>query len=96
MVGDISIGIAGGRLIFCLPIGVSKKLAETLLALSKAKSVGQKIIPVNEITPEGFSASRTRRCGIFYRAAYGRYSRAWRKVIKLAEPSKMSLLIARM
>ncbi|WP_333988135.1 acetyl-CoA C-acyltransferase FadI [Providencia huaxiensis] len=43
-VGDISIGIAGGAdSSSVLPIGVSKKLAETLLALSKAKSVGQKL-----------------------------------------------------
>ncbi len=44
MVGDISVGVAGGAdSSSVLPIGVSKKLAATLLALSKAKSVGQKL-----------------------------------------------------
>lgn len=44
MVGDITVGVAGGAdSSSVLPIGVSKKLAATLLALSKAKSVGQKL-----------------------------------------------------
>lgn len=44
MAGHISIGIAGGAdSSSVLPIGVSKKLAATLLALSKAKSLGQKL-----------------------------------------------------
>lgn len=44
MVGDITVGVAGGAdSSSVLPIGVSRKLAATLLALSKAKSVGQKL-----------------------------------------------------
>ncbi|MEZ2756304.1 acetyl-CoA C-acyltransferase FadI [Providencia vermicola] len=44
MVGDITVGVAGGAdSSSVLPIGVSKKLAATLLALSKTKSVGQKL-----------------------------------------------------
>lgn len=44
MAGHISVGIAGGAdSSSVLPIGVSKKLAATLLSLSKAKSFGQKL-----------------------------------------------------
>ncbi|MEQ4671240.1 MULTISPECIES: acetyl-CoA C-acyltransferase FadI [Providencia] len=44
MAGHISVGIAGGAdSSSVLPIGVSKKLAATLLSLSKAKSLGQKL-----------------------------------------------------
>ena len=57
MVGDISVGIAGGAdSSSVLPIGVSKKLAATLLALSKAKSISQKIaiiakLRLNDLLP---------------------------------------------
>ncbi|MGL0950734.1 acetyl-CoA C-acyltransferase FadI [Vibrio vulnificus] len=44
MVGAIDIGIAGGAdSSSVLPIGVSKKLAASLLALSKTKTLGQKL-----------------------------------------------------
>jgi len=44
MAGSIDIGIAGGAdSSSVLPIGVSKKLAANLLALSKTKTVGQKL-----------------------------------------------------
>ncbi len=44
MAGTIDIGIAGGAdSSSVLPIGVSKKLAANLLALSKTKTVGQKL-----------------------------------------------------
>lgn len=44
MAGTIDIGIAGGAdSSSVLPIGVSKKLASSLLALNKAKTMGQKI-----------------------------------------------------
>lgn len=44
MAGNIDIGIAGGAdSSSVLPIGVSKKLASSLLALSKAKTLGQKL-----------------------------------------------------
>ena len=44
MAGSIDIGIAGGAdSSSVLPIGVSKKLASTLLALCKTKTVGQKL-----------------------------------------------------
>lgn len=50
MVGDISVGIAGGAdSSSVLPIGVSKKLAATLLALSKAKSFGQKLSLISKL-----------------------------------------------
>ncbi|PML56133.1 acetyl-CoA C-acyltransferase FadI [Vibrio lentus] len=44
MVGTIDVGIAGGAdSSSVLPIGVSKKLAANLLALSKTKTMGQKL-----------------------------------------------------
>lgn len=44
MAGTIEIGIAGGAdSSSVLPIGVSKKLAANLLALSKTKTLGQKL-----------------------------------------------------
>ncbi|WED23304.1 acetyl-CoA C-acyltransferase FadI [Vibrio sp. JC009] len=44
MAGNIDIGIAGGAdSSSVLPIGVSKKLAASLIALSKAKTLGQKL-----------------------------------------------------
>ncbi|MCG6386708.1 beta-ketoacyl synthase N-terminal-like domain-containing protein, partial [Vibrio fluvialis] len=44
MAGTIDIGIAGGAdSSSVLPIGVSKKLASSLLALSKTKTLGQKL-----------------------------------------------------
>ncbi|MGJ3352957.1 acetyl-CoA C-acyltransferase FadI [Providencia sp. Je.9.19] len=50
MVGDISIGIAGGAdSSSVLPIGVSKKLAATLLSLSKARSLGQKLSLISKL-----------------------------------------------
>lgn len=50
MVGDISVGVAGGAdSSSVLPIGVSKKLAATLLALSKAKSFGQKLSLISKL-----------------------------------------------
>lgn len=50
MVGDISVGIAGGAdSSSVLPIGVSKKLAATLLALSKAKSISQKAAVITKL-----------------------------------------------
>ncbi|SPY78042.1 acetyl-CoA C-acyltransferase FadI [Providencia rustigianii] len=53
MVGDISVGVAGGAdSSSVLPIGVSKKLAETLLALSKAKSLGQKLALFAKLRPK--------------------------------------------
>lgn len=48
--GDISIGIAGGAdSSSVLPIGVSKKLAATLLSLSKARSIGQKLSLISKL-----------------------------------------------
>lgn len=44
MAGSIDVGIAGGAdSSSVLPIGVSKKLAANLLALSKTKTLGQKL-----------------------------------------------------
>ncbi|WP_456341115.1 thiolase family protein, partial [Vibrio cyclitrophicus] len=44
MAGAIDVGIAGGAdSSSVLPIGVSKKLAANLLALSKTKTMGQKL-----------------------------------------------------
>ena len=50
IVGDISVGIAGGAdSSSVLPIGVSKKLAATLLSLSKARSFGQKLSLISKL-----------------------------------------------
>lgn len=50
MAGHISVGIAGGAdSSSVLPIGVSKKLAATLLSLSKAKSLGQKLSLITKL-----------------------------------------------
>nr|WP_237485501.1 acetyl-CoA C-acyltransferase FadI [Vibrio hippocampi] len=51
MAGQIDVGIAGGAdSSSVLPIGVSKKLAAHLLALSKAKTVGQKFNIIKKLS----------------------------------------------
>ncbi|MCW2254106.1 acetyl-CoA acyltransferase [Providencia alcalifaciens] len=50
MAGHISVGIAGGAdSSSVLPIGVTKKMATTLLSLSKAKSIGQKLLLISSL-----------------------------------------------
>lgn len=50
MAGHISVGIAGGAdSSSVLPIGVTKKMAGTLLSLSKAKSIGQKLSLISSL-----------------------------------------------
>ncbi len=52
LAGHISVGVAGGAdSSSVLPIGVSKKLAATLLALSKARSIGQKLSILSRLRP---------------------------------------------
>ncbi|AMG29852.1 acetyl-CoA C-acyltransferase FadI [Grimontia hollisae] len=57
MAGAVDIGIAGGAdSSSVLPIGVSKKMAATLLALSKAKTMGQRLkllskLSLKDLTP---------------------------------------------
>ncbi len=52
LAGHISVGIAGGAdSSSVLPIGVSKKLAATLLDLSKAKSLTQKLSIISGLRP---------------------------------------------
>lgn len=52
MAGSIEIGVAGGAdSSSVVPIGVSKKLAALLLALSKAKTFGQKMKLISKLRP---------------------------------------------
>jgi len=52
MAGSIEIGVAGGSdSSSVVPIGVSKKLAGILLALSKAKTFGQKMSLISKLRP---------------------------------------------
>jgi acetyl-CoA acyltransferase len=52
MAGSIDIGVAGGAdSSSVVPIGVSKKLAGLLLALSKAKTFGQKMKLISKLRP---------------------------------------------
>jgi acetyl-CoA acyltransferase len=53
MAGAISIGVAGGAdTSSVVPIGTSKKLAATLLALSKAKTLGQRLKLISQLRPK--------------------------------------------
>ena len=53
MAGDISVGIAGGAdTSSVVPIGVSKKLSALLLALSKAKTLTQRLKLISQIRPK--------------------------------------------
>ncbi|MCT8248523.1 acetyl-CoA C-acyltransferase FadI [Proteus faecis] len=50
MIGHVSVGIAGGAdSSSVLPIGVSKKFADVLLSLNKAKSLGQRLSYLSQL-----------------------------------------------
>ncbi|NTS77850.1 acetyl-CoA C-acyltransferase FadI [Catenovulum sp. SM1970] len=53
LAGQISVGVAGGAdSSSVLPIGVSKRLAQTLVSLSKARSLGAKLSAFKHLKPQ--------------------------------------------
>lgn len=55
MAGSISVGVAGGAdSSSVVPVGVSKKMSAFLLALSRAKSMGQRLKLISQLRPKDF------------------------------------------